>query len=166
MVGTQFPWGATTVPTQTNALSTTPYNIPPRVALLIPSLGRDNDNEVVATVRAIGAALEAGGLDFHDLAQAIAGAGRLSVECATSSTTHPQNRGSASWAPGHRAWQAHSDHDRARWLAMYGAASLSDREQDFVDGLLQQLSRRGARASERQAAWLAQIFARVSRAAA
>ena len=42
-----------------------------RVAKLVPSLGRDNDAEVLATVRAIGRALQGAGLDFHDLAGAL-----------------------------------------------------------------------------------------------
>lgn len=80
--------------------------IPPRVAVLVPSLARDNDHEIIATGRAIDAALKADGLDFHDLAQAINGTDRPDVVGATSSTTRWPVWSSASWAPGHRARQA------------------------------------------------------------
>ena len=46
--------------------------IPARVTMLIPSLGRDNEHEVVATVRAIDRALKSAGKDWHALAAALA----------------------------------------------------------------------------------------------
>lgn len=59
-----------------------------KVAKLIPSLSRDSENEVLATVRHIGRALQSGGLDFHDLA-------RL-VEGVTPAKPAPADRGTAS----------------------------------------------------------------------
>ena len=42
--------------------------IGPRLAKLLPLLSSDQPGEVVATARAIGATLQRGGMDWHDLA--------------------------------------------------------------------------------------------------
>jgi hypothetical protein len=42
-----------------------------RVAQIIPRLATSHDGEVIATARAIGRVLHAGGADWHDLADAI-----------------------------------------------------------------------------------------------
>ena len=128
-----------------------------RIASLIPSLGRDNDHEVVATARAIGAALFATGHDLHELADLVRG---------DAVQPEPVVRCSASWVPSHRAGQAKSDRDRATWLAMYGTSTLTEWEVGFVDSLVRQLGRRGASASPKQSARLGQIFSRIARAAA
>ena len=49
-----------------------PAAIIPKIAKLLPLLASDQDGEVVATARAIGRTLAAGGSDFHALATAIA----------------------------------------------------------------------------------------------
>ena len=133
-----------------------------RIATLIRSLGRENDHEIVATARAIGAALRGADCDFHDLADAVESS---QVGCAYSPRPAAA-RSSAVWAPSHRAGQAKSDRDRVTWLVMYGTAALTDWEVGFVDSLVRQLSRRGAIASPKQSARLGQIFARATRRAA
>src|SRR5688572_12198380 len=45
--------------------------IPAKVVKLIPLLSSDNDGEALSTVRAIDRTLEAAGLDWHALAQAV-----------------------------------------------------------------------------------------------
>ena len=69
---------------------------PPLVSRLIPSLGRDNDNEVVTTVRAIGSALRNAGQDFHDLARAVEGGAKHRVTSASPALRrHPIRRRAA-----------------------------------------------------------------------
>lgn len=140
-----------------------------RIAVLVPSLGRDNDNEVVAAVRAIGASLKAEKLDFHDLARALAGLGKreeappVQPQPWSPSPTPP---GSGTWYARYSAQEANSDRERAAWLNAYGDLHLTERERDFVRDLAGRLARYGGRATPRQADWLESLFDRVARAAA
>ena len=121
--------------------------IPSRIAVLIPSLGRTNDHEVVATAHAIGVALRSADLDWHDLAAAI----RLDP-------SHPRG--------GRNQTAEISDQAKARWCSTYGNAAMTIKERQFVHDLAQRLSRFGGHATDRQRHWLDAIYLRLRRAAA
>lgn len=61
-----------------------------RIHKLIPRLGSDHDGEIIATVRAIRAALQAQGCDLHDLVRAIDPTGTSSTPIAATISRAPK----------------------------------------------------------------------------
>jgi hypothetical protein len=106
--------------------------VAPRIGQLIRLLASNSDGEVVAAARALGRTLASVGEDFHSLAD--------SIERSTPATHHECD---------HRSM--------ARWLLDSGAR-LSAKEESFVYSM----STRLGSLSERQEAWLRDIFERVS----
>lgn len=107
--------------------------IPPvvlsKLTKLLPLLGSDQDNEVIATARAIGRTLAAAELDWHALADAIQA---WPVEASVVSTPHPSSPSPASSdrapsapcsRPGMRLW----DTKRVEpWSSAAGYALMID----------------------------------------
>ena len=93
--------------------------MPSRVAILIPNLARDNDHEVLATVRATGAALRVEKMDWFDLAQACAAP-------APSSATAPRHGSTLS----HKHLACFGD--MARACRDLDRGRLSPREREFI----------------------------------
>lgn len=85
---------------------------------LIPRLGTDADGEIIATVRAIGRALQSNGCDWHDLAAAVKGEAR------------PPRR-----KPSNEL------HRMALWLMQNALDQLSDHSRDFVATMALKLAR-------------------------
>lgn len=142
---------------------------PPLVTRLIPSLGRDNDNEVVTTVRAIASALRNAGQDFHDLARAVENTSQHRATSPTSSTATSQSQQDGvgfTWIARHQATQARTDYDRVAWLVQYASLHLNERELEFVRDLERRLGRYGGFATYKQSTWLDALFSRVARWAA
>ena len=109
-----------------------------RVAQLIPSLGRENANEVVAASRAINRNLQVNGYDWHEVA-------RRWSKCARP-------------AAGTRFGPRPAFGDRARYLRDHTWSTLSLTEQQFV----MEACRLGfnKRPSASQDEWLWRIFCR------
>jgi hypothetical protein len=76
-----------------------------RLSKLIPRLATDADGEVLATVRAIRAALQSAGLDLHDLAASIAKSKILSVPRAPQIAPAP-------------TWDALTHLERRAWMKL------------------------------------------------
>lgn len=112
--------------------------VAPKIAKLIPRLASDHDGEVVATVRAIRRTLERAGLDLHALAAGLDG-----VIDADEPTT----------------WQA-----LAAWCRNAGQHRLSLKEFVFVCDMADRLIL-DAEPTERQAAWLRAIYAKLRKGA-
>ena len=134
---------------------------PPIVSRLIPSLGRENDHEVVAAARALDAALKNDGSDLHALARAIESIGRPADNCMTSSTP-TSSTGGGRWSP--PASGTPSFGDMARACRDLDRGRLELRERQFVVDMV----RRGFsyRPSPRQSAWLSDIFNKLNERAA
>jgi len=113
--------------------------VAPKIAKLIPRLASDHDGEVVATVRAIRRTLESAGLDLHALAAGLGGDG-------------PSEREPTSWQ------------ELAAWCRNIGQHRLSLKEFCFVCDMADRLIL-GAEPSEKQAAWLRAIYAKLKKAA-
>ena len=120
----------------------TALSLPPKVALLIPLLGSDQDGEVLGAVRAIERTLKAAGCDWHDLVKVITSPPIAPVQ--------PQP-----------ADMVRTPHDVAKWCARY-ASRLSDRERVFVHDMVGRLVWNGT-ATEKQSAWLRAIYVRLRR---
>jgi hypothetical protein len=113
--------------------------VAPRLARLIPRLGSDHDGEVVATARAIVRTLTSAGLDLHDLSKLLDGA-------QAEPETPP------------RSWE-----DLATWCQRNDYGRLKPHERNFVADMAIRLPL-GLEPTERQAQWLAAIYARLRRA--
>lgn len=109
--------------------------VAPKIAKLIPRLASDHDGEVVATVRAIRRTLESAGLDLHALAAEL-GDGITSEH-------------------GPTTWQ-----ELAAWCRNIGQHRLSLKEFMFVADMADRLIL-DAEPSEKQAAWLRSIYAKL-----
>lgn len=119
--------------------------IGPKLAKLIPLLSSDKDGEVVATARAIERTLRAQGCDWHDFASAV--------------TREPETRVIyiKPPEPEPRDWC-----ELARWCRDHDDDRLSAKERSFVCDMASRLVC-GGEPSERQAAWLRSIYARLKR---
>lgn len=117
----------------------------PMLSKLIPRLATDHDGEVVATVRAIQRTLKAAGLDFHDLASALAKPTRP-----TWAEEDPASTKAATWQ------------ETARWCASR-LKRLNPREAEFVCNMQHRASTSAAALSPKQAAWLDTIAAKLRR---
>lgn len=120
--------------------------IAPKLALLIPRLGCENDSEVVAAVRAIGRQLQGAGNDWHDLAAAVSQARAASEEepRQTRQTTEPS-----------------SPSEAVLWL-MRRLHLLKEREARFIRDISVHAWRGdGMRLSPKQLKWLGAITQRV-----
>lgn len=109
--------------------------VAPRLAKLLPRLASPHDGEVLATVAAIRRTLEGAGLDLFALAEAIGEAS-------------PKRHTIDSWA------------DLAAWCRDHDGGRLNETEARFVAQMADRLLFGGA-PSERQAAWLRSIFAKL-----
>lgn len=114
--------------------------VAPKIAKLIPRLASDHDGEVVATVRAIRRTLESAGLDLHTLAAGLGG------------------NGTPERAPTN--WQ-----ELAAWCRNIGQHRLSLKEFVFVADMADRLIL-DAEPTEKQAAWLRAIYAKLKKVAA
>ena len=117
-------------------------SLPPKVVLLIPMLGSDQDGEVIGAARAIERTLKAVGCDWHDLVKIITSPPVAPVQ--------PQP-----------AEPVRTQYDVAAWCARY-ASRLSDRERVFVNDMVGRLVWNGT-ATEKQSAWLRAIYVRLRR---
>ena len=117
-------------------------SFPTQVAKIIPRLATDHVGELVAARDAISRALRAAGLDWHDVARACSASDGQVV-----ASHKPLDFG-----------------DLARACRDLDCGRLSQREREFVASMC----RLGftTRASQRQADWLAAIFARLQGRAA
>ena len=118
-----------------NALS-----LPPKVALLIPLLGSDQDGEVLSAARAIERTLKAAGRDWHDLVHIIT--------APSMAAAHPQPPA-----------EIRTPYDVAAWCAKHNER-LSYRERAFVQDMLGRLLWNGT-ATDKQSAWLRAIYIRL-----
>lgn len=114
--------------------------VAPKIAKLIPRLASDHDGEVVATVRAIRRTLESAGLDLHALAAGLGGD--------SASEREPTS------------WQ-----ELAAWCRNIGQHRLSLKEFVFVADMADRLIL-DAEPSEKQAAWLRAIYAKLRKGSA
>jgi len=141
----------------------------PRLAKLIPRLASDQDGEVIATVRAIARVLQTAGLDFHDLAQAVSGA--PAPWQAASSWSHAARPPPPPPPPPPEPEP--DEHELSRMARMIWmqhkltGATLRERELGFVSDMVERFAREamirgGWRPSEKQAAWLRDLHARVT----
>jgi hypothetical protein len=99
----------------------------------VPRLASESDNEVVATVRAIGRTLASSGLDWHDLAAAL----RATGEAALRSRDSRHLRAAADWCTCHDAL-------------------LNEREADFIANV-QRALHRGRAVAGRPRVWLERL---------
>lgn len=120
-----------------------------KLGKLIPRLGTDADGEVVATVRAIGRALQSHGCDWHDLAAAL--------KPQAPAPLYRQN--SAGRQPMSRATGAETFLRMALWLQGAPFQSLSDRSRSFVNAMVRTLGA-GTDISTKQKRYLADLFAK------
>lgn len=94
-----------------------------RLSKLIPRLATEADGEVLATVRAIRAALQSDGLDLHDLASSIAKTKILAAPRAPQITPAP-------------TWAALTHQERLAWMRVILAADdLGPLERDRLRDL-------------------------------
>jgi hypothetical protein len=110
----------------------------PKLERLIPRLASQQDGEIIATVRAIGRTLRGAGLDWHDIAAAIAP------------------------APERPRWRSETENwgELANWCRFNGAGRLSLKEAKFVADMSCLLVL-GGEPSPKQAEWLRAIYARL-----
>lgn len=118
----------------------------PMIAKLIPRLATDHDGEVVATVHAIRKALETAGLDFHDLVNA------LDIAPPQQPDPEPTSREPETWF-------------QLCDFCLDWPDALTEKEAAFLRTIGPQLVL-GAEPSEKQAAWLRAIYAKVVKEAA
>jgi len=124
--------------------------VAPKLAKLIPLLSSDKDGEVVATARAIGRTLKNAGLDFHTLAHAL-------EEPEPKVVVIYRDRPSATTEPD--TWAA-----LAKWCRDNDRGALNPKEREFVRDLAPRLVCDGE-PSEKQAAWLRAIYAKLRKVA-
>ncbi len=114
--------------------------VAPKIAKLIPRLASSHDGEVIATVHAIRRTLEGAGLDLHALAASLA--------------IRPADDGEPA------TWQ-----ELATWCRNIGQHRLSLKEFLFVSDMAHRLVCDGE-PTEKQAAWLRAIYAKLRKGAA
>jgi hypothetical protein len=117
-----------------------------KLAKLIPLLSSDNDGEALATVRAIGRTLEAGGADFHALAKSVAEPKMPIVYRSEAKPAAARRPTTLLEIPG--------------WCRTHHGGRLSPSEERFIADMLGRLSLR-CRASEKQEKWLRSIYYRL-----
>lgn len=115
--------------------------IAPKLAKLLPRLATDADGEIVATVAAIRRTLEGHGADLHDLAAAVTRP-PIMVQ-----TTPPPD-------------DPHDWRGRAAWCRDNGGGRLNAKEYQFVRDMALRLIL-GGHPTEKQAAWLRAIYAKL-----
>ena len=120
----------------------TALSLPPKVALLIPLLGSNQDGEVLGAARAIERTLKAAGCDWHDLVKFIAAPPVTPIDRQSTETVR-------------------TAFEVAKWCAAH-VARLSDRERVFVNDMTSRLMWNGT-ATEKQSAWLRAIYVRLRR---
>ncbi len=116
--------------------------VAPRLAKLIPRLATNHDGEIVATVRAIERTLKSAGLDFHALAQAVETPAPRMIESTNTPTT---------WG------------EVARWCRDHDHTRLTEKERAFVADMAARFIC-DSEPTEKQAAWLRAIYARLWKA--
>ena len=119
--------------------------IAPKLAKLIPLLSSDKDGEVVATARAIERTLRAEGFDWHDLANAVTRQPEARIIYIKPPEPEPGD-----WC------------ELARWCLDHDDDRLNEKESSFVSDMASRLIC-GGEPSERQAAWLRSIYAKLKR---
>ena len=119
--------------------------IAPKLAKLIPLLSSDKDGEVVATARAIERTLRAEGCDWHDLATAVTREPEKQIIYIKPPEPEPKD-----WC------------ELARWCRDHDDERLNVKERSFVCDMASRLVC-GGEPSERQAAWLRAIYAKLQR---
>lgn len=117
--------------------------IAPKLAKLIPLLSSDKDGEVVATARAIERTLRAEGFDWHDLASVVTREPEMRIIY-----IKPPEREPKDWC------------ELARWCRDHDDDRLNAKERGFVADMASRLVC-GGEPSERQAAWLRAIYAKL-----
>jgi hypothetical protein len=129
-----------------------PRDLRPRLARLIPLLASPVSGEVLAAASALERTLASAGLTLHDLAAA-----------APEPTAGGPARSSAD-APAERTARAPADWKTALHECLTATARLGPKDRDFLMSLAEQASR-GRAPTDRKAPWLAEIHARIRRAA-
>jgi hypothetical protein len=115
-----------------------------RVGQLLPlALSSDQGGEVIAAVEALRRALDAAGLDHHDLAAAV-------------------ERGLEDAKPRHNGPEPDDDWRSMAWTCFRSAEQLSPRDRDFIEVILGYQRR----PSDKQLEWLVSIHKRVLAGAA
>jgi hypothetical protein len=134
---------------------------------LIRMLSSNQDGEIIAAARAIGRTLASRGLDFHALADGIGETNGKKFTEADAAEIYRRGvedgKREAESGPmfhnvnidGEPTW-----HEIAVECAAYPDRLRNDRERDFVMGMVRRTVH-GGRLSEKQAAWLRAIYARV-----
>ena len=117
--------------------------VAPKLVKLIPLLGSDKSGEVVAAAAAMSRTLKAAGLDWHAVASAVEAAPEIKII----ESAAPQRREPATWG------------EVARWCRDHGDR-LADHERRFVRDMAARLVC-GGEPTERQAAWLRAIYAKL-----
>lgn len=115
--------------------------IAPKLAVLVPRLASDHDGEIVATVRAIRRTLEGHGADLHDLAAAV-----TRPPVIVQRTPPPDDP---------RDWRG-----LAAWCRDNGGGRLNAKEYQFCRDMALRLIL-GGHPTEKQAAWLRSIYAKL-----
>jgi hypothetical protein len=137
-------------------------SILPMLRKLIPRLASNFDGEILATTRAISRTLQGVGLDWNDFAQIVT-TPRAPAPAPPPPPQQPR------WSASDYAYSAHSggwgglqrDRERINWL-LCDTGGLRPKELDFLHSIRSRLSG-GRGLSEKQAAWLDAIHARVAR---
>lgn len=125
--------------------------VAPKIAKLIPRLATNHDGEVVATVRAIERTLKSAGFDFHTLAHALEEEPQEKVVVVY--RDRPKNATDPdTWA------------EVAKWCRENDRERLSPKEREFVRDMAARLVCDGE-PTEKQAAWLRAIYAKLRKAA-
>src|SRR5689334_9843623 len=96
----------------------------PKLGKLIRLFGSDQDGEVLASVRAAERMLKGAGLDWHDLAEVI----------------EREPKPVPTWPPPGRAPQM-SWHEMALWCLDHDRGRLTERENDFIENVIDCLVR-------------------------
>lgn len=116
--------------------------VAPKIAKLIPRLATDHDGEVLATVHAIRRTLAVAGLDLHDLVGAL---------CAPAPSHLPNIREPNSWF-------------QLCDICLDWPDVLTEKEAAFLQEIGPRLVM-GTEPTDKQAAWMRAIYAKVARAA-